>query len=534
MSPGPAGFGTVSFSIKIPPKGAPAPAAVKKKLRLPKVIPGNTASIGVSVNGSAPLNFACAGPTCSGTFQAPAGQSDTIAIQALDSFSNILAAGSTSQVINPDGVNAVSVKLALWATNFSIDTNPPGLSSAASGTAAFSVTAFQGDSVINGAVGNPITLSINDATGTVSLTNPTLSSTTQAATLAYTFSPATAQSENWLTITGTAAGNAPTTMLYEIGRTFYTFTSTGIVGFTPGASSPTRTVAIPGGFTDVRSMACDGTNLYIADFGTGASHGLTPTATSAVTYNADDAVPQGIAATGLGGSATLYMGSFFASIGVDGLTGSAGNPIPLPPNVVTFSSAVNPTPQQAVVLDPLGNLFSASGGSGVSTGGFTEYGAINPGVTPSHAGSIVRTGSANTNSNMIAIDTGTNPTTVYTSDTNGGGAGVLEEYDTATPAPTKTSADNANFQVYVDPAGRVYTGSSPGLLDVYARQNINGAMLYQLAASSVVFDSAGYTFAFQGGNITVYAPGSQSAVYFMFGSYGTANAGPGVLGALCQ
>jgi hypothetical protein len=531
MSPGPAGFGTVSFSIQIPAKGAPAQAAIKK--RLPKVIPGNTATIAVIVNSSAPLDFACSMSTCTGTFQAPAGQSDTIAIQALDASSNILAAASTTQMINPNGVNVVNLTLNLWANAFSISSVPAGLSSAASGTASLSVTAFQGDSVINGALGNPITLSVNDTTGTIGLTNPTLSATTQSTTLAYTFSPATAQSENWLTVTGTATGTTPTTQLFEVGRTFYTFTGYSVVGFAPGSPIPTRTVNIPDGVFDVRSMTCDGTNLYLADYSEGFEYGFAPGAAAPFTYNLDYNSIIWMAATGLGGRATVYNGSFNGP--TSELQGAVAVPVPLPPNAIAFTSAaVDGNAQDAVVVDPLGNVYTAAGGFSVGNGGFNEYPAVSPGVTPSNLQSITRTGTANTSSNMIAIDTGTAPTTVYTSDNSDSG-GVISEYDTAAAAPTKTSADNANLQVYVDPAGRVYTGHAAGTLDVYARRNINGAVLYQLPANSVVFDSAGYTYALTtGSGVVVYAPGTLNPVIEMGGALGTPSDGPASFGAFCQ
>ena len=248
---GPAGFAPVSFSIALPKTGS----ATGRK---PLYVPASTTSISISVNGTTPQVFPCTYSGCIGSFLAPAGGSVNFVFAALDGASALLANTPTfSQNISANGANILSVTLNGVINRATLSIVPPGLSSAVSGTATVTATAFDADNgVITGTYSAPLTLGVNDTSGTVAMTVGTLTSDTSVGTVAYTFSAATANSENHLLIGSFSTTEPPVPhrgIPFEVGRTFYTFTPNSIVGFAPGATAPTRTVSVVP-FADVRAL----------------------------------------------------------------------------------------------------------------------------------------------------------------------------------------------------------------------------------------------------------------------------------------
>ncbi len=272
---GPQGFTPVSFSISLTPSGTAS------NVRKPLFVPASTTTISVAVNGTTPETFPCVATACTGTFSAPAGGTVSFLFKALDSQSRAVSASSFTEQIAANGTNVLNVTLEGLVDHASLALSTPGLVSYQSGSATVTANAFDVDNEpITGTYFAPLTVSVSgDTTGTVTVPQPAIASSTSTATLAYTFSAATQYAENHLTVNQTSATEtAPSGQVpFEVGRTFYTFTSANtIVGFTPGSTTATRTVPIA--LQDVSDITCDGSNLYLNDDddGEGTVYGLAP------------------------------------------------------------------------------------------------------------------------------------------------------------------------------------------------------------------------------------------------------------------
>lgn len=526
----------MSFSLSLTRQ----PAKLKTARKMPAFLPLSAAAVTFSVNGSnPPLTFPCTLTglpastarsaqqivTCTGSFQAPAGQTDSFAVTAVDGSQTALATGTTSEFINPNGSNALTVTLDGIVSQVIIEPAAPGLSSASSTSTAVAIVALDADEdLITGTYANPVTVGTTDATGTISVATPVLTTDTSQATLGYTQNAGTEFSDNHFSITATATGATTGTQPFVVGRTLYTWGPNAVYGIAPGASTITRTVTMPA-LSDVRSMACDGTNLYLADYGTQVQYAISPSATTgpSITYTNDENIGMGVAAASTGGRPTLYVGNWGSGVAeFQAGTGTA----PPANGAPAFSS--NAESQEAVTLDGSGDVFAAVGGSDPPSAGFFEY---PPTITnaPIRSGSNAGAGT----SNMIAIDTGTTPATVYTSDSNEG-LGSIAEYDSAATTPTQTSTDNAGLAVFADAAGRVYANAA-GTFDVYGRRAINGPVLYSLPATSLAFDTASYAYALTSTGIAEYAPGAATLLNFIAGnSFGQPSSGPNAFGVFCQ
>jgi hypothetical protein len=549
---GPAGFAPVSFTIALPK----APAGNGRK---PLFVPPPTTSISVSVNGTTPQVFPCTPSTCSGSFTAPAGGSVNFLFTAVDASSHALANDSLTQTIAANGTNALAVTLEGIIDHASVSVIPAGLSSAVSGQATVSATAFDADGdVITGTYAAPLIVSTGDTTGTVTVTGGTLANDTATGAMAYAYSPATAYSENHFFVgasstTETAAQHATP---FVIGRTFYTFTPTAVVGFAPGATAPTRTIAIPGGLLDVSALGCDGSNVDVVDIGAEVVYGVAPGATTpTITYTSDLDAPIWVA----GPQTPVNRAQFYlanaggSAAAIDGYQG----PISTPPFTIPPDAPVQeatPGSSGALQVDGNGNVDSAIGGVFTSNGGYDVFDAL--------LNHVIATGqNFNTfaGSNQIAVDNSTLPIPrIYAQDLSINATGEISEYDNYATTPTFISMDNDYAGLFVDPAGRIYTligvglpasrarkpGSRrralqeapSGVFDVYAPGNLAGTAAYAIPGQSLTFDSAGYVYAVSAsGSVTEYAPGGTTVFATFPGtSYGMPTAGPDQFGTFCQ
>ncbi|MGA2396019.1 MAG: hypothetical protein ABSH03_21995, partial [Candidatus Lustribacter sp.] len=397
---GPQGFAPVSFTITLP-------KVASAKSRTTLFVSPYTTSISVSVNSTTPQVFACTPPTCSGSFEAPAGGSVNFLFAALDAQGKSDANASVTQVIAANGSNVISVTLNGVVASATLSAAPPGLSSAATGQSTISATAYDVDGdVITGTYSAPIVVSTNDSTGTIALSGATLASGTSAATLTYTYGAATAYSENHIGVSQTSATEtgAQAPLPFEVGRTFYTFFPNAVVGFAPGATSPTRTVSMPG-FSEVSSLACDGTNLYIVDTVEEVVYGIAPGATSPMTYSSDNTQnPDWVAANDVpaGTSAQFYVANANGTTtAIAGFQGPASPPFTLPPDAATQTTGAGSF--GAVQLDGSGNVYAAMGGYDAEYGG---YEILSPSLAVVASGSNFNS----TPSTQIAVDTHSAPT----------------------------------------------------------------------------------------------------------------------------
>jgi hypothetical protein len=529
---GPQGFTPVSFSIALAQSGTASNA------RRPMFVPASTTTVSVAVNGTTPVTFPCVGTSCSGTFSAPAGGSVNFVFTALDSQARPVSEASFAQTINANGANTLNVTLEGVVDSAGLALSAPGLVSYQSGSATVTANAFDVDSEpITGTYFQPISLSVNDTTGTITFPVGTLAGSTSTGTVAYTFSNATQYMENHVTIrqASPTETRASAGIAFEVGRTFYTFTSANtIVGFTPGATTATRTVTMPT-LQSVSNLTCDGSNLYLSDSddGEGTVYGLGPTATSPVTYTNTISGPNWVAANyGLAPStyAQMYIANSFGTQAVVGFEGTPGAPpFPLPPDTPVQGGG-GPTSRGALALDPAGNVYASLGGySYEGTGG---YEVRNPALT-----SVIATGTDGTSysSDLIAIDTTVSPPRIYIEGFNANYDPEVEEFDNYASTPTYVSSDSNDTGLFVDSTGAIYTSQfvveeesrvrKPGRgatgarrrtlagtgnsFDVYAPGGLAGAVQYTIPGESLAIDSQNYVYALQdNGSINIYAPGS--------------------------
>jgi hypothetical protein len=559
---GPAGFAAVSFSIALP---APGTASAK---RTPAFIPAATTAVTVAVNGTAPTSFACSGSVCNGTFQAPAGASDSFTFTAVDPQSRALAASTFRQTIAANGVNALNVTLQGVVDHASLSLSAIGLSSATAGTVTVTATAFDADSdLITGTYFVPLTLAvIGDTTGSINAGSP-ITSSTMTGTVTYAPAAATIYAENRVSIAQSASteSTAQQSVPFEVGRTLYTWTSANtVVGFAPGSTTPTRTVNIGGTLSSVSSITCDGTNLYLADAENTAVYGIAPAATTAVSYASDPYAPVWVVANG--GRAPSTQAEFFLSNNANnGLSGYAGSmsspPFPLPPDVRVYSSAGAPTGSSSVVMDASGNAYSASYNLQTNAGGYKVFNNTLNTVIASTVDATAAYGS-----DMIAIDTTVSPARIYTEEDNANYQPEIVEYDNYATTPTHTSADSADEGIFVDASGNIYTSAFASIpmdavarraapqsrtrpqarrgtesyfatyFDVYPPGGLAGMPAYTIPGNSLVFDSQGYVYANQySGSIEEFAPGSASLVATFAGTtYGLPSQGEYQFGTFCR
>jgi hypothetical protein len=535
---GPAGFAPVSFAIALPKAGSSA--SVRKAL----FVPPPTTTITVSVNSTTAQTFACTSSTCSGSFLAPAGGQVNFFFGALDVQGNLLAAATLTQTIAANGTNVIPVTLEGVIHRHALTSVPPGLSSAASGTATVTAVAFDDDGdLITGTYFAPLVLSvIGDTTGTVAVTSATLASDTATGTVAYTYSAATAYVENHVRVAGGASSETTVQLAipFEVGRTFYTFTPTSVVGFAPGATSPTRTIPIAPAFNEVSALACDGTNLYIDDGEDNNAvpvvYGFTPAATSpSVAYTSNLLGPVWVAAYGGGAQpgnrGQLYIGNTgaypYAITGFQGAIG--GPPFAIPPNSSTQGNGF--TGRTSLEVDGSGKVYAALYGASIMYGGYE--------VRDPTLNTVLATGQDDGSaggSNQIAIDTTVTPARIYSEEETGAGLPEIAEYDNYANVPTHIYTDNDNAGLFVDGSGNIYTSSTPGNFHIYPAGQLSGtAGFYALNGQSVAFDSAGYVYVVNAGAIMVYQPGS-STVFATFPgtTYGTPAASPSEFGTFCR
>jgi hypothetical protein len=493
-----------------------------------------TASISVSVNGTTPQVFACSTSVCNGTFQAPAGGSVNFLFSAVDGSGTVLSSATVTQVIAANGTNAISLTLEGVVATAQLTLSPPGLSSAASGTATVSAIAYDADGdQITGTYFAPLTLGTSDTTGTVAVTTGTLASSTSTGAIAYTYSAATAFSENHVRV---GQGSATETSAqhgtaFVVGRTFYTFTANSIVGFAPGATAPTRTISGLN-FQSVSALACDGTNLYISDVNADTVYGFTPAATSpSVTYTDLVFDIGSVAAYGTPGNrAHVYVANSinypYQVTGFQGATG--GPPYAIPPNSGAFGAGT--TSSTALEVDGSGNVYSAVGGNS-AVGGYDVF-------SPSLA--TLATGQNNTSaygSSQIAIDTTVSPPRIYTLDADINYDPQISEYDNYAATPTYVETDTDGGGIFVDQFGQVYTHTAAGF-HVYPagalRYGVSNVS-YTIPGKSLAFDSAGYVYAVSAtGAITVYNPQILQTYATFTGTYGSPGQPAYEFGTFCQ
>jgi hypothetical protein len=528
---GPAGFAPVSFSIALPKSGA-------ANVRKPLYVPASTTAITIAVNGTTPQTFPCTSGACSGSFLAPAGGSVNFVFAAVDGAGAVLAnTPSFSQTIAPNGSNVLSVTLNGVIDHATLSDSPPGLSSAASGTATVTAQAFDADNdAITGTYSAPLTLAVNDTTGTVAITAGTLANDTAAGALAYTFSAATANIENHVFVaqSSTTETRAQHAANFEVGRTFYTFTPTAIVGFAPGATTPTRTVAQT--FADVRAITCDGSNVEIVDYNDGGGHvyALAPGATTVTPYTTDIDSPIWVA--GYGGvvatnHAQFYVANTFGESPEEvGFAGAASSPpFALPAALPAESGQVGTS--TSIQFDSSGNVYA-------STGGPAGYDVHNPALTSSVIASGLDSDTELPGS-QIAIDMNASPTRIYVQEVSASEIPQIAEYDNESSSPSFLSTDSDNDGLFVDASGNVYTSSTAGLFHVYPRGGLQfgtSNVQYSIAGKSLAFDSAGYVYAVTAaGAITVYAPQSSAIATTLPGTtYGQPALGPYEFGTFCR
>lgn len=549
-TPGPDGFTRVSFTITVQAANASA------HLRIPQFVPAPTTAIAVSINGTTPQTFPCSGSTCSGTLLAPAGGSVNFTFSALDALARPVSQGSVTQLVNPNGTNTIAVTLDGVVDHATLVLSQPGLSSAASGQVTVTATAYDADGdVIPGTYAQPITLAVSgDATGTISAPNATLAGSSSSGTVAYTYSPTTAYVENHVAVTQTSpTESTPSSLAFEVGRTFYTFTPTSVVGFAPGATTPTTTITMPA-FTGVTALSCDGTNLYVVDAYAGAVYGIVPGATApSITYSSLLNGPFWAAGYGggtvPGSSAKIYVVNDAGAPAIVLYSGAAGGPpFALPAN---SGGGAGSGTRSAVVVDSSGNVYSALGGESEMYAGYDA-----------RRGNLISGLGTGTNVNafpadQIAVDASVSPPRIYTEEISSVTEDAeISEYDNFAGTPSYISTDSGDGGLFVDAAGRIYTStpglpaaiarrsgagqrhidSGAGIFDVYPAGGLSGMPAYQIVGQSLAFDSAGYVYAANpSGSITEYAPGGTTVVATFPGTtYGTPSGNPYAFGTFCE
>ena len=445
----------MSFTITLAQNGTASTA------RKPMFVPASTTAISVAVDGTTPQTFPCAATTCSGTFSAPAGGSDNFIFTALDSQQRAVSESAFAETINANGANTLNVTLAGVVNHATLALSPPGLVSYQSGSSTVSAAAYDVDNdLISGSYFAPITLAVNgDTTGTIALSVATIANSASTGTVVYTFSNATQYVENHVTIqqTSTTETSTPTGFPFEVGRTFYTFTSANtIVGFAPGAITPTRTVAMPA-LQNVNDLTCDGSNIYLNDvddaFGT--VYGLAPAATSPVTYTDTLSGPNWVAANG-GTSPSTYAQMYVAnSYGVNAMVGFEGGasapPFPLPPNTAVQGGG-GESSRASLAIGPTGSVFAAFGGPTYEGSGGWEV--LTPTLTTINGGLNAN----GTGDDIIALDLNGSPPRIYVEGYNASTyTPEIDEYDNFAPTPTNISTDSNDTGLFVDSAGSVYT-----------------------------------------------------------------------------
>ncbi len=549
----------MSFTISLTPSGTAS------NVRKPLFVPASTTTISVAVNGTTPQTFPCVATACSGTFSAPAGGTVGFLFKALDSQSRAVSASSFTEQIAANGTNVLNVTLEGVVDHASLALSSPGLVSYQSGSATVTATAFDVDNEpITGTYFAPLTVSVSgDTTGTVTVPAATIASSTSTGTIAYTFSAATQYVENHLTVSQTSTTEtAPSGQVpFEVGRTFYTFTSANtIVGFAPGSTTAARTVPIT--LQDVSDITCDGSNLYIndEDDGEGTVYGLAPTATSPVTYTSTISGPNWVAANGGIGPSTyaqMYVANSNGADAVIGFKGStAGQPFPLPPDAAAQSGGPSDS-VGAITVGATGNVFASRGGATYEGNGGWEV------LSPALAGI---NGGFNTNGaydDIIALDTSGPTMRIYVEGFNATTyAPEIDEYDNFATSPTYISTDSNDTGLFVDSAGRVFTSKfttlpgarlrNPGRgattarrrtlagsgnsFDVYAPGGLAGAVMYTIPGESLAFDSQNYVYALQDdGSINIYAPGSATLAGVIPGTnFGAPSPGVVAFGTFCR
>jgi hypothetical protein len=524
---GPAGFAKVSFSIALP-AGAASTAR-----RTPQFVPASTTSISISINGTTPQIFPCTSGGCSGSFLAPAGGSVNFLFAAVDASSNVLANAPVTQTIAANGTNTIAVTLNGVVAGVTLNATPAGLNSAASGSSTVSASAVDADGdPITGTYSAPVVVSTTDTTGTIAVTGATLASSTSTATLTYTHSAATQYVDNHFGVKQTSATEttAQPFLQFVVGRTFYTFVPTAVLGFAPGSTTPTRTIAMPS-FSGVSSLACDGTNLYVLDDVQGAVYGIAPGATAPVNYTSSLFNPDWVAANDIpaGTSAQFYVANADGGPAMAGFQGPPG--FTLPPNVAAQTAAAGSFgPLQ---VDGSGNVYAAMGGYEDEYGGYAVY---NPALS-----SVLGSGSNvnGTASIQIAVDTHSAPTIrIYTEESSfSNGLPEISEYDNLAASPSYVSPNSDGFGLFVDSNGLIYVNvglvqagsharrgaeavrrralqySGTGIFDVYAQGGLAGSFLYSFPGLSVAFDSENYVYDLTAaGSITIYQPGGTTVV----------------------
>jgi hypothetical protein len=556
---GPQGFTPVSFSISLAPRGTASTA------RRPMFVPASTTTISVAVNGTTPQSFPCVATTCTGTFSSPAGGTVNFVFAALDSQQHAVSESSFSQTINANGANTLNVTLEGVVDHASLALATPGIVSYQSGSATVTATAFDVDEdVITGPYFAPLVLSVSgDATGTITVPSATVASSTSTGTVAYTFSAATQYAENHVTVQQTSTTEtAPSGQVpFEVGRTFYTFTSAStIVGFAPGSSIPTRTVTMPT-LDVVDDITCDGSNLYLNDGEDGAVYGLGPTAISPVTYTNTLTGPNWVAADGgitPSNHAQMYVANGFGVEAIVGFQGStSAPPFPLPPDTAVQGGG-GESSRGSIAIGPTGNVFASFGGPSYEGNGGWEV--LSPTLTAINGGMNAN----GTSDDIIALDTSVSPMRIYVEGFNASTFfPEIDEYDNFATTPTYISSDSNDTGLFVDSIGRIYTSKAvaglPGArarnpgrgntsvrrrtlagvgnsFDVYAPGGLAGAIQYNIPGESLAIDSQNYIYALQdGGSINIYAPGGTTIVGQLPGTnYGVPSGNAFAFGTFCR
>ena len=561
---GPEGFAQVSFTVTLGTKSASA--AVRK----PAFVPASTTAVSVMVNTATPTTFPCTGPTCSGTFQAPAGAPVNFTFTALDSQARAVAESVFTQTIAANGVNALNVTLEGVVAHASLTLSAVGLSSAVAGQVTVSAVAYDVDNdVITGTYFAPLTLGVlNDTSGSITA-GPAITSDTTTSTVSYAPTATTIYTENRVLIAqdSTTETAAQQSKPLEVGRTLYTWTSADtVVGFAPGSTTPTRTITIPATLQSPSSIACDGSNLYLADSEAGTLYAIAPTATTAVQYTSDSYGPVWVAANGGGVTPPNTQAQFFAA-NIDPpplseyLGTAGGPPFPLPPDSVASTPEGDGNGSQSDVVDKSGMIYTALLNPDTQNGGYEIF---NTDLTLKQS---VTDTDVLYGSDMIAIDQSVTPPRIFVEKRNANAVAEVMEYDNYSATPNSPiNTDSADLGIFVDPAGNIYTsaagsppppsvarrpapqsrarpaarlrtqGSRQIYFDVYSSGNFSGTSSYEIPGNSLAFDSESYVYSNQfSGSIQVYSPGTASLVTTFPGTtYAIPNNGPYQFATFCR
>jgi subtilisin family serine protease len=158
--------------------------------RRPRWVSPSTTSARVTVTpaGAAPLpvsTITCTATTCSGTVDAPVG-ADSFLVQLYDASANMLATGSIQQTIVLGSVNTINLTFNGNVAYVTITAPTTILTQGTSATIPLSVTAWDSDrNVIAGTFANPLLLTVNDPSGSLSLSTASVPSSSTTVTLTY-------------------------------------------------------------------------------------------------------------------------------------------------------------------------------------------------------------------------------------------------------------------------------------------------------------------------------------------------------------